>query len=219
MLNKNNIGSEEELSSRKFCSFVVSKGSGYVDKRREELFELLSGYQKVDSGGRYLNNIGIPKGVSNKLDFQSKYKFSIACENSLHSGYSTEKIVQAFAAKTVPIYWGDPDIGKVFNEQAFINCFKYKSFSDVLEKVKEVNEDDSQYLEMLRAPALKITRSQEEINMQLSDFLCHIFIQDKHEAIRRDTVGYGKMHCDKLEKYQLIEKSLISKILNKMTLK
>jgi len=33
----------------------------------------------------------------------------------------TEKIVEAFAANCIPIYWGDPSISKVFNSKAFIN--------------------------------------------------------------------------------------------------
>ena len=49
--------------------------------------------------------------VASKLDFDRSHKFSIVCENTAHSGYTTEKLVEAFAAGCIPIYWGDPDHG------------------------------------------------------------------------------------------------------------
>lgn len=97
-----------------FCSFVYSNGS--ADPIRDMIFNELTKYKKVDSGGKWRNNINIPNGVNDKNDFQKHYKFAIACENSKHSGYSTEKIVQAFASKCIPIYWGDTRIKEIFNE-------------------------------------------------------------------------------------------------------
>ena len=65
------------------------------------MFEALSWYQQVSSGGRYKNNIGGP--VDDKLKFQRKHKFVIAFENTATPGYTTEKIIGAFAAGAVPI--------------------------------------------------------------------------------------------------------------------
>ena len=50
-----------------------------------------------------MNNIG--GAVSDKFAFQQKHKFSIAFENTSYCGYCTEKIVEAFVAGTIPIYW------------------------------------------------------------------------------------------------------------------
>ena len=76
---------------------------------RDELFEYLSQYKLVDSGGRHKNNIG--GSIDDKFLFQQQYKFSIAYENSSTPGYTTEKIIQALAAGTSePIYWGNPEI-------------------------------------------------------------------------------------------------------------
>lgn len=47
--------------------------------------------------------------------------FSIAPENSRHNGYYSEKLVDCFVAKTIPLYWGAPDIGKHFNEDGVIS--------------------------------------------------------------------------------------------------
>ena len=106
-----------------FCSFVYS--NCFAQDLRTQMFEKLSQYKKVDSGGRYKNNIG--GAVKDKNEFQSKYKFSIAFENASYDGYSTEKIVESFAAGTIPIYYGDPLIANDFDERAFVNCHRYKS--------------------------------------------------------------------------------------------
>jgi hypothetical protein len=63
---------DESFLKRKFCNFVASNGNC---KTRNLFFEKLSKYKKVDSGGRWMNNIGF--AVSDKRKFQSEYKFSI----------------------------------------------------------------------------------------------------------------------------------------------
>lgn len=200
MLNKNKCIEKNILKIKtEFCAFVVSKGQGYVDKQRELIFRELSKYKKVNSGGRYLNNIGLSDGVEDKLAFQTKHKFVLACENSSHSGYTTEKLVQAFAAKAVPIYWGDPDIGKVFNEKAFINVNSFSNIEEVIQYVKKIDKEEELYLSMLKEPAVLCSKTQEAYNDEMGLFLRSIFDQDYYKAFRRDMVGYGKMHCDKLD--------------------
>ena len=73
-----------------FCSFVVSNGG--ADPIRQATFEALNSYKRVNSGGRFLNNIGLPPGVgvADKLEFQKKHKFSLTFENCSHPGYETE---------------------------------------------------------------------------------------------------------------------------------
>ncbi len=85
------IHNQNNIIKKKFCNFIYSNGN--ADKEREEFYNLLSQYKKVDSGGRYLNNIGGP--VKDKFSFQQQYKFSIAFENTSSKGYTTEKLIEA----------------------------------------------------------------------------------------------------------------------------
>ena len=133
-----------------FCSFVVSNGD--ANPIRQEFFELLSEYRKVDSGGRYMNNIGGP--VEDKTVFDACHRFAITFENSSTPGYTTEKIVDAFAARCIPIYWGDPEVTRVFNPKAFINVHDFRTLEDVVQRVIALADDRDAYLEMLREPAL-----------------------------------------------------------------
>jgi hypothetical protein len=181
-----------------FCSFTVSK-SGYADKRREDFFYKLSEYKKVDSGGRFLNNIGQPEGVKDKHAFQLSHKFDLAFENSSYPGYATEKIVQAFAAGTVPIYWGDPLIEREYNGKAFINCHNFPDFDAVIEEIKRVDQDDARYRSMLEEPALVNTNQRMIHNQNLEAFIFHIIDQDYESAFRRDRVSFGQMKNDEFK--------------------
>lgn len=200
LLLSKHLDNENIIKSKgEFCSFVVSKGDEYVDRKREDIFRMLSQYKKVNSGGRFLNNIGEPEGVPDKLAFQKQHKFAIAFENTSHAGYATEKIVQAFAAKTVPIYWGDPLIENVFNPEAFINCHKYDSFADVVREVARIDQDDAAYQRMINAPALINQNLIEETRQSLRAFLFHIFDNEYDASFRRDRVGYGRKYNDSLK--------------------
>jgi hypothetical protein len=176
--------SDEELSAlinRDFCSFVVSNSNGVKD--RENMFFELSKYKPVNSGGRYLNNIGKP--VDDKLDFEQKHKFSICFENCSHPGYTTEKLVEAFAARTVPIYWGDPEVTKVFNPKAFVNVMDFLSLEAAIERIKQIDADDQLYMQILREPALiSEAYNSENQYLLLVDFLHHIVEQPLEKAKR-----------------------------------
>jgi len=87
--------------------------------------------------------------VMDKLSFLQQYKFTIAFENSSYPGYTTEKLLQAFIAYKIPIYWGNPLIHKDFNTNSFINCHDYNNFEEVIERVIEVDKDDSLYREYI----------------------------------------------------------------------
>ena len=182
-----------------FCSFVYSNDR--ASEVRERFFNQLSEYKPISSGGRYRNNIGGP--VADKLAFEREHRFSFSFENSSYPGYSTEKLVQSFAAQTVPIYWGDPTIAETFNEEAFINCNNYASWDEVLQAVKRVDADEALYARMLAAPALKHPEedSIEAKLQQLSTFLCNIFDQEPEKACRYNRVYWGHRYVKRMRQH------------------
>lgn len=182
-----------------FCSFVYSNDR--ASAVREQFFTQLSAYKPVSSGGRYRNNIGGP--VEDKLAFELQHKFSFSFENSSYPGYCTEKLVQSFAAQTVPVYWGDPTAADTFNEEAFINCNRYASWDEVLEAIKRVDTDPALYERMLQTPALKYPeRDSIEAKMdELSAFLCHIFDQPLEQAQRYNRVYWGYRYVKRMRQH------------------
>jgi len=142
---------EESMVNRKFCNFVASNGNC---NDRNSFVQELSKYKKVDSGGRFMNNIGY--AVPDKRKFQSEYKFSVAFENNAyrpqHPGYTTEKIMEPMTVNSIPIYWGNPLINKEFNQKSFVNFYDFNDINKMIEYIIELDKDDTKYLEMLNQP-------------------------------------------------------------------
>ncbi|MCI7710547.1 MAG: glycosyltransferase family 10 [Helicobacter sp.] len=183
-LNKHRGITSEILDQKKrFCSFVVSNGRG--DPIRKEAFEKLSTYKKVDSGGRFLNNMG--GCIEDKFAFQQECKFALCFENSSTPGYTTEKLIQAAGARAVPIYWGDEQVSKRggVNSKAFIHIDQFESLDDVLSEVERLDKDNEAYLTMLREPLFLDFQHKEKFDIQLEGFLNHIFSLPLQKAYRR----------------------------------
>jgi len=119
---------EDVFSHKKrFCNFLYSNKVPY----REDFFNQLSKYKKVDSPGLSMNNMqGIDSLYAGdiwqrKRQFLSGYKFTIAFENYVYPGYQTEKLYDAMLANSIPIYCGDTHINKIFNTSSFVNAADY----------------------------------------------------------------------------------------------
>lgn len=188
-MKKHIITDEEICNKNDFCNFIYSNGSRAIPER-ELFFDKLSSYKKVSSAGKFRNNIG--ESVKDKLSFQKKSKFTIAFENSNTPGYSTEKILYAFAAKTIPIYYGDPLIAKQFNSDSFINCHDYRTFEDVIETVKQIDNNFDLYKKILQTPIFNKNTTCQEYTFEkvLLTFFDSIFSQEKDKAYRRTNYAY-----------------------------
>lgn len=114
----------------KFCNFIYGRPHHF----RDAFFDQLSRCRTVDAPGRCRQNtapIGAatdphqsryaPDWAASKVAWLAPYRFTVAFENSSHPGYTTEKIYQAMQAGSIPIYWGDPWVGRDFNPKSFIN--------------------------------------------------------------------------------------------------
>jgi hypothetical protein len=175
---------------RKFCNFVYS--NPHADPTRDVFFRMLSKYKPVDSAGRHLNNMGFR--IVDKASLQKGYKFSIAFENSSSPGYVSEKIVQAYAAGTVPIYWGASDVALDFNPESFVNCHDYPSFEKAIERVIELDKDEKAYARMYEAPFFQHPLIGYAFDPGFEEFLVHIFSQPKEKAFRRNRQFWGKAY-------------------------
>jgi len=54
---------------------------------------------------------------------------------------------------SLPIYWGDPEVGRDFNPKSLINYYDCgRNLDDVVEKVIAVDRDDDLYAQYIREP-------------------------------------------------------------------
>jgi hypothetical protein len=65
--------------------------------------------------------------------------FGVAIENTQHNGYFTEKIIDCFLQKTIPVYWGCSNINNFFNPEGII------TFTSVDDLICKVNKLDKNY--------------------------------------------------------------------------
>jgi len=153
---------------KKFCAFVVTNPCNPV---RNEAFHTLNEYKPVDSAGRLFNTMGdtIFAGLGGgggermKVKFLKDYRFCLAYENQSSDGYVTEKLLHAKAAGCVPIYWGDPNVVKDFDENGFINLTG--SPETLVEKVRELEEDHEKWLKMASVPAITEKKVEEVLGL------------------------------------------------------
>lgn len=190
-----NLHNEVGKKKTKFCNFIYSNGN--ADKKRAEFYNLLNSYKKVDSGGKFLNNIGGP--VNDKFEFQKEYKFSIAFENSSDEGYTTEKIVEAKAAGTIPIYWGNPNITEEFNPKSFINCHDYNNFLEIIEEIKKIDKDDELFNRYQKEIFFKDENILKIYDQNLEEFLVNIIEKKK---LRRSQSQATRKYTEEIKNSQ-----------------
>jgi hypothetical protein len=65
--------------------------------------------------------------------------FGVAIENTSHNGYFTEKILDLFLLKTIPIYWGCSNINKFFNSKGII---KFENADDFIYICNKLTPED-----------------------------------------------------------------------------
>lgn len=149
----------------------------------------------------HLNNCGNrPSRLDSdwrRLSVEQKrpYKFSIAAENAMCPGYTSEKIITSFLAWTIPIYWGDPEIALEFNERAFVNANGLSS-EELINRVRELDEDDEKYKAMLSEPPMTAEqcRAAEEQERRYRTFTNAIFSVPPEEAKRAPSGTWNDLY-------------------------
>jgi len=197
ILNKQFFEKTDLEKKNKFAIFIHQNGGGTV---RNAFFDKLSEYKEITAAGLWKNNIGytVKQENKNKLISESKFYFSMSnTENS-----PDERITEAYQNKTIPIYWGDKEIGKKFNTKGFINCHDFHDFDAVYEKIKEIDNNDDLYISMMRQPVFAEGWSFEKAEKELEEYLIYIFDQEYEKAFRRKTTPlYFLIVYEKICKY------------------
>jgi hypothetical protein len=126
-----------DVLAKKFAvSFLTSSKRQFLGHiLRQEIYDKLPGWL----GRLEIWKHRSPPIVPDKRAILEPYMFSIVPENSKSSGYYTEKLVDCFIAKTVPLYWGCPDLHKHFNMDGVIT---FENYEDLLGKLQKLIPED-----------------------------------------------------------------------------
>lgn len=82
----------------------------------------------------------IPLGKNEKKKYLARYKFNICFENMSYPGYVTEKIIDSILGRTIPVYWGAPDILDYVPADAFIDASQFDSMKDLVDYLVLLDE-------------------------------------------------------------------------------
>lgn len=70
------------------------------------------------------------------------YKYEVVIENDIEDRWFTEKILNCFANKTIPIYYGARKINEYFNHQGILMC---NSIEEVEHTIEDILERQDEY--------------------------------------------------------------------------
>lgn len=181
-----------------FCNFIYSNGRA-AEPIRDAFFSALSEARFVHSAGRHLRNTESVDAfapalgpLERKRRYMRDFRFSLAFENSAHPGYVTEKILDAYLAQTIPVYWGDPRITEEFNPASFVDVRRFASIDAAVAHILALNADEDAMLAILNAPPLLRPDAITRYLSGLRGFFEHIFDQDRDQARRRPRAGFAR---------------------------
>ena len=137
-------------------------------------------------GGKYPEvHLKIPGSwqSTDLIESYKKYKFVFAIENKKADGYVTEKIMNAFHAGSIPIYWGSPNVNDLFNKKSFINVSDFNSLDDCVDYVSNLSDEEINKIlkEPIYNPSSEVIRllddeyNSKNVNKTLIRYLQEIF--------------------------------------------
>jgi hypothetical protein len=92
----------------------------------------------VSSFGAPVECFGNPTLEGDSKDCMFYSQFHITIENCAINNYFSEKILDCFISKTVPIYWGCSNIGNFFNQKGIII---FSNINECIENCNNIQED------------------------------------------------------------------------------
>jgi hypothetical protein len=109
----------------------------------------------------------------------------LRAENTYAPGYTTEKILEAFASNCIPIYYGDPLAVQDFNPKAFINAHDFDNMDALMQRVKEIDTNDELYWQILQESPFLPNTLEKYSDQKIYEFFDNIFSQPLNKAKRR----------------------------------
>ena len=131
---------EEEIS---FLTSGKSWAPGH--KIRQAVYEYLKDKKEINNFS--IRSIRTPPRIDSKELIFKNAKFSIIIENESTPNWITEKLIDCFITKTVPIYWGAPNVGEYFDEEGILPFSNLFDLERILNSLNTLPSDEYKDLE------------------------------------------------------------------------
>ena len=166
-----------------FCSIVQASNN----EDRGKLFDLISKTQWIKSAGPWRQTIRDEDGLNpykyhdynnkeymgridgltyrDKIKFFSDTHFNIAFQYTNTDHLIQEKIVHAYAANCIPIFYGNQFINEEhFNPESFVNVHSYPNFEAVVDHLNETHSSIDKLKKYYSAPIFVNNKLPEYFN-------------------------------------------------------
>lgn len=124
-----------DLTKTAMCSLIASgktKQPGHKLRHATVDWARKTG-QDIDIMGRGY------KPFDAKSDGLAPYRYSVVIENAREQNYFTEKLIDALLCRTVPIYWGCPNIGDFFDTGGMMICHDMAGIQQAIAQMSDVD--------------------------------------------------------------------------------
>ena len=181
---------KHDFKNRKLLGMVANNRSGkliehwpsglYIKRREVAEYFAENHAKNFDLYGDYwpdtLNSKG-PVSRDKKFDVISKYRFIISYDSITNqNGYISEKIFDAFKAKTMPVYWGADNVTDYIPKDCFIDKRDFSDYEELYSYLENIPEDEYEARiknieKYLKSDLFKSTFSSEAVAEQVFQFL------------------------------------------------
>jgi hypothetical protein len=128
----------KDREKHNLISFLTSSKLMTPNHRfRHEVFDALTGKESVGEFDIFIKMT--PPRIEKKDQVLDGSKFSIIIENENSRNYFTEKIIDCFASKTIPIYYGCTNIDDFFDPEGII---KFNSVQELMNILSSLTPQD-----------------------------------------------------------------------------
>lgn len=86
-------------------------------------------------GKMKINKFMSPPWIPDKRQILDDYQFTITPQNAYHVNWFDDKIIDSLVAKTIPLYWGCPNISDYFNMDGIIH---FNNYEELLSKLSSL---------------------------------------------------------------------------------
>lgn len=141
-----------------FCAFLHNNN---VPERRRKVFEKLSNYKHIHTKNRDLNFGGF---TSEKIEAFKNFKFSFAMQNHYYTenfencdapGLIDEKVIESLISGTIPLYYGNENVGDYLNSDAILNYHNFNDDDKFVEEIIKVDKSSKLYYDIASQPIVK----------------------------------------------------------------
>lgn len=123
---------DNSIKSKNISIIASNKNKAPGHQLRHQLISILKDRNLFDIYGTGY------KPVEYKYEALKDYRFSVAIENCRLNHYFSEKLIDCFLVRSIPVYWGCPEVNKFFNPDGILQC---NNIGDFIRIINAVNAD------------------------------------------------------------------------------